>query len=388
MYLCAKKCPYKVSAGPVKNDQCGHCCCCHSKRMEARANNPLACTAMLQVASLATLKAANNQLDYLVPTAANAQLLLPLLPPHTERANWITCQAPNNQIVCTVVLQVASQATVDPQDSEQTAIRQFTTGTVNFIGCNSPSVIPTVSFNDFKILNYTFYTWSATKAMQNSSGKAVATTIVTTESNSKGPAWAAKLKADFPASLVVENAKDGLMVSSPRGTHKVGVSIGITRGAGQTGLLYGIEGQLAVGSPTKKPMVATSVQIAIVKDGDSTPTVIVASCPAASQKAAGLTLPAAQGSVVCSFRYNTTDPTPGAVTGGVVLGSKSYLGPTSPFAFGSDSGLKVSPKTIGNCAVATDMLGMEAAQPADLLIPLVRERSRSRVALPEQSAGE
>lgn len=266
-------------------------------------------------------------------------------------------------------------ATVDPQDSEQFPTTQLATGTVNFTGCKPQPEIPTITFKELQIVNYTIHTWNVDKAILSPNGLALATTTVSTSPlSAQAASWTAQVKTDLPPALVVEKVAEPINVTSQTASPDVGFKVTVTRGDGVAGLLYGLEGQVSVGSPTKNAMTANAIQVAIVMDSEDKPTLVPTACPtSANRKGGGLMLPAAPKSVTCSFKYNMTDPTPGAVTGVVVMDSASassnnggkdsggdgqlYIGQTLPFSYSPQSGIKITVKKLGECAVATDTFG-------------------------------
>lgn len=75
--------------------------------------------------------------------------------------------------VC-VCAQVLSVATVDPQESEQSAVTQVAAAATTFTGCPSPAITPALSVNSLRVLNFTVFTWNVTKFAVGSKGQVLA----------------------------------------------------------------------------------------------------------------------------------------------------------------------------------------------------------------------
>jgi hypothetical protein len=286
-------------------------------------------------------------------------------------------------------LQVISVATVDPQESSQQEVTAAAFGTATFTGCNAGSTTPSLSLRDLRSLNFTVHSWNVTKlALNSGTGGRQPTPRETVISQVVTPAAAgdAIVAADgttvditTPPALTLETVKQPLRIRSPKGTAQLPLSVVITRLPAVTGALYGLAGKVLAGSPNKQRFVVQAVQVAVLRAGEESPTVITASCPAsAARQGGGWNLPASPGTITCDFRFNTTEPLPGVVMPLVVVpgggggstnaaaagGGRSFAGSAAAFAFGTSGGgsLQAQVQQLGECAVATDVFGMEEKQ--------------------------
>lgn len=189
----------------------------------------------------------------------------------------------------------------------------------------------------------------------------------------------------IPATLKVETLTQALNVAAPKNTFNLPITVSVTKGPGLTGKLYGLTGEIKATSATKFPMAAAAVQLAVSRTGEDDATVVTADCPASAWKNNTWQLPAAPNALTCTFIFNTTDAIPGLIVPVVLLpsssssskggsGSKHLAGPAMPFSFAPGGGSQVQTQQLGKCAAVSEVFGLEDEQPADLLIPLVRER--------------
>ncbi|WIA24061.1 hypothetical protein OEZ85_013674 [Tetradesmus obliquus] len=312
--------------------------------------------------------------------------------------------------------QVISVATVEPQKSSQQDVSAIAFGTATFSGCSSGSSSPSMSLRELRSLNFTVHSWNVTKfALNPANGSREPTPRETVISQAlvfpAAAAGDAIVAADSttvdvitPLPLVIETVKQPLRVRTPKGTAQLPLAVVITRLPAVTGALFGLAGKVLAGSPTKQRLAVQAVQVAVLRAGEDSPTVVPASCPAsAARQGGGWNLPASPVTISCEFRFNTTEPLPGLVMPLVVLpggsgsgsgstagtggGGKSFAGAAAAFAFGSSGGgsLQATVQKLGECAMATDIFGMEEVQPEDLLIPLVRDRDEMGLPLPRQA---
>jgi hypothetical protein len=279
---------------------------------------------------------------------------------------------------------------VDPQESIQQEVTAAAFGTATFTGCNSGSTTPSLSLRELRSLNFTVRSWNVTKFALNTAGtggqQPTPRETVISQAMTSSAAGDAIVAADgttvdvtTPPALMLETVKQPLRIRSPKGTAQLPLSVVITRLPAVTGVLYGLAGKVLAGSPNKQRFVVQAVQVAVLRAGEESPVVITASCPAsAARQGGGWNLPASPGTITCEFRFNTTEPLPGVVMPLVVLpggdnggstnaaagGGRSFAGTAAAFAFGSSGGgaLQAQVQQLGECAVATDVFGMEEPQ--------------------------
>lgn len=228
--------------------------------------------------------------------------------------------------------------------------------------------MPTVKFKDLQIVNFTIHTWDVDRAVLNATGQPVALTTVTNNNrqsnNREQLSWMSKVNASLPAAVVTQESTEGINLTGSKQSQTLAFAVSIKRSEGKPGLLYGFQGQITTGSPSKSTMVVSDINVAVIPDNGDAAILIPAECPAAVQRSGGgVTLPAAPRVVSCSFRYNMTQPVNGAATTIITAASsssgKKFLGQTVPVNFSPVSGVKVTVKNLGECAVVNDELGVE-----------------------------
>jgi hypothetical protein len=285
------------------------------------------------------------------------------------------------------VPQIASIATVDPKESTQPGEQSFATGTVKFTGCqNDVIVTPVITVKSVKTINYTVHTWSIDKQLKDAQGNMISPTTASVSGGQSNT---------FDNSRLVQDVDQPLVINSPRQSKDVMLLFNIGRSPPVDGTLFGVQGEVQFGAPTKQGLGVADLKVALIPPGATVSKAGFAAqqlpvvCPDKSKrKGGGYNLPAAPNVITCTFSYNMTEPAPGLVTGMVVNVSNKkremFVGPAVEYGFAGGSATKA---VLGECALVDSVFGMEEFQPADLILPPVRASNDLGLPLPQTFLG-